>query len=179
MWPILISVASFIYAGTFHSTYPRRDLIPPIPGLTIRAFLETRRQFSQVLSNSASGLNMSRYFRLMALAATEMMFSLPLSLFFLTSSLQNASLKPWISWDDTHLDWGFIGFVPRAFFDATPGVRTQIDLSRWVTPAGAFVFFAYFGLAGEASEEYRKIFWRMVKPLGLKPSTPKPQTSNW
>ncbi|KAG8682528.1 a-factor receptor, partial [Ceratobasidium sp. 394] len=57
-WPVVISVASFIYAG-----------------LTIRAFLETRRQFAQALSKNSTGLNMSRYFRLMALAATEMLFS--------------------------------------------------------------------------------------------------------
>ncbi|KAF8597848.1 STE3-domain-containing protein [Ceratobasidium sp. AG-I] len=161
MWPVLISVASFIYAG-----------------LSIRAFLETRRQFTQVLSNSNSGLNMSRYFRLMALAATEMLFSLPFSLWILVTNMTGI-LNPWVSWEDTHQNFGHINFIPRVYIEALPHVKLVMDINRWITPAGGFLFFAYFGLAGEASAEYRRALWRLVAPFGIKPPAPKPQSSAW
>lgn len=158
-----------------HTYYSSNQLYS---ALTIRAFLETRRQFTQVLSNSNSGLNMSRYFRLMALAATEMLFSLPLSIYLLVTNLTGV-LNPWVSWEDTHQNFGHINFIPRVYMLAVPHVKLVIDMSRWVTPAGGLLFFAYFGLAGEASAEYRRILWKVLAPLGIKPPATKPQSSAW
>jgi hypothetical protein len=126
------------------------DLTLLIPALTIRAFFATRRQFAQVLSNSASGLNMSRYFRLMALAATEMTCALPLSIYILVSNLKTFPPQPWISWDATHIDFDHIEFLPQALFDAAPDQKSLIDLSRWLSPAGAFLFFTLAWLARRA-----------------------------
>ncbi|KAG8719611.1 a-factor receptor [Ceratobasidium sp. 395] len=162
IWPIIISVASFIYAG-----------------LTIRAFLETRRQFAKALSAKSTGLNTSRYFRLMALAATEMCFSLPFSLYLLIINVNSSNLNPWISFNDTHFGFSRVDVVPFIFLNAVPQTRNLIEITRWVTPGGAFLFFAYFGLAGEASEEYKKFCWKVVKPLGIKPPTPKQSRPSW
>ncbi|KAG8735949.1 a-factor receptor [Ceratobasidium sp. 414] len=161
-WPVVISVASFIYAG-----------------LTIRAFLETRRQFAQALSKNSTGLDMSRYFRLMALASTDMLFSLPFSLFILINNVTSFSLNPWISLEDTHTSFSRINFVPFVFLNAVPETRRLIEITRWVTPMAAFIFFAYFGFAGEASVEYKKFFWKVVKPLGINPPAPKQNHSIW
>ena len=121
---------------------------------------------------------MSRYFRLMALAATEILFSLPFSLYILVSNM-NMGVFPWISWEDTHQNFGNINFVPHAFLAANPHQKLLLDINRWITPAGGFLFFAYFGLAGEASSEYRQALWKLVAPLGIKPPAAKPQSSAW
>ncbi|KAG8689013.1 a-factor receptor [Ceratobasidium sp. 394] len=115
----------------------------------------------------------------MALAATEMLFSLPFSLFLLINNVTSFSLTPWISIEDTHTGFSRIDFVPFIFLNAVPETRRLIEITRWVTPMGAFIFFAYFGLAGEASEEYKKFFWKVVKPLGIHPSAPKQNHSVW
>lgn len=180
LWPIGISVASFIYSGalTVYHCHPR-DLHSH-PALSIRAFLETRRQFAQVLSSSHSGLNMSRYFRLMALAATELCLSLPLSILILCKDLQSPQ-TPWVSWGYAHQDFHTIPTIPWVIIEALPDVRLAMDINRWVTPGGGFLFFIYFGLAGETSMEYFKVLWRFLKPLGINPPASRAgeQSSAW
>lgn len=121
---------------------------------------------------------MSRYFRLMALAANEILFSLPFSIYLLVTNLASPQ-NPWISWADTHQNFGYIGFIPRAFMEANPNLKAVNDINRWVTPGAGLLFFAYFGLAGEAAVEYRKVFWKVLAPLGIKTRAAKPQTPAW
>ncbi|KAF8601912.1 fungal pheromone STE3G-protein-coupled receptor [Ceratobasidium sp. AG-I] len=151
MWPIIIGIASFVYAG-----------------LSIRAFLETRRQFSQVLSNSHSGINISRYFRLMALSSTEMLFSLPFSIYLLVNNLKNPQY-PWISWEDTHQQFSKVVFWPMILIKAFPQVERVINISLWAAPVGGFVFFLWFGIAAESVVGYMSVFWVLVRPFGIKP----------
>ncbi|KAG9073902.1 a-factor receptor [Ceratobasidium sp. UAMH 11750] len=159
LWPVLIGFASFIYAS-----------------LTIRAFLKTRRQFSNILSDSGSNLSMSRYFRLMALAGTDMAFTIPLALYFLINSLIVVPPTPWISWEDVHANVHEVWTYSREeMLSSAPGMMISLDLNRWALPACAFIFFAYFGFSSEATDRYKKIFWRVVAPLGFKPPSPQPQ----
>ncbi|KAG9086573.1 a-factor receptor [Ceratobasidium sp. 370] len=162
--PILIGFASFIYAS-----------------LTIRAFIKTRRQFSNILSDSGSNLSMSRYFRLMALAGTDMAFTTPLALYFLINSLIQTPPTPWISWEDVHEDIHEVWTWSRQELLASPLGMISLDLNRWALPGCAFVFFAYFGFSREAIDYYKKIFWKIVAPLGFKPpaSQPPRQTTSW
>ncbi|KAG9077001.1 a-factor receptor [Ceratobasidium sp. UAMH 11750] len=156
--PILIGLTSFIYAG-----------------LTIRAFLKTRRQFSNILSGSGSNLSMSRYFRLMALAGTDMAFTVPLALYFLVNNILVIPPTPWISWEDVHDNIHEVWTYSHEEMLSSPGSMISLDLNRWALPACAFGFFAYFGFAREATDHYKKIFWRIVAPLGFKPPAPQPQ----
>jgi len=155
MWPIMISVASFIYAG-----------------LSIRAFLRARRQLSQALNNS-SGINMSQYFRLLGLSSGEMLFSLPLSIYILYLNLQTQQI-PWISWQDTHYKFSMVQKVPLMLIKMDMTQYNVMMLNQWALPAGGYLFFLWFGLAKEALTEYRRFFYLLVAPLGIKPSPPKP-----
>lgn len=163
LWPICVSIVSFIYAG-----------------LTIRAFLKIRLQFAETIhKNSGGSLNTSRFIRLMALSATEMLFSLPLSIYVLVLALNSSEWWPWVSWGDTHYNWYAVPKFSSQDIDAFPTLRASADFSRWAAVAGAFLFFVYFGMAGEASVVYKKLFWKAVKPLGLKPRSPNPVGSTW
>ncbi|QRV97742.1 STE3-type pheromone receptor [Ceratobasidium sp. AG-Ba] len=165
IWPVLISCASFIYAG-----------------LTIRAFLKTRRQFSKVLSESGAGLSLSRFFRLMALAATDMVCALPLSLYFLIADPLTAQYLPWVSWSVTHK---YINEVDVVTYEVMQAADQQskvlIGLNRWTIPGCSFLFFMYFGLSTEAVKQYKRIFWKIAAPFGFKPpvSEPRTQTVSW
>lgn len=117
----------------------------------------------------------------MFLASTEMVFVLPLSLYFLISNCIPQPPSPWVSWAFTHHDFGDIGFAPYEVVEAFPDMKTSVDLTRWAAPCCAFVFFLHWGFSREAFEQYKQVWWMIVAPLGFKPSPPKPrpQTSSW
>lgn len=141
------------------------------------AFLGRRRQFSGTLLNSGAGLNVSRYFRLMALCATSMLVVVPLAIFLLVKNLQHP-LSPWISWEDTHSDFWRADLYPNSFLEAFPHIGLVLNINRWSVPGGGFLFFAYFGMANEASAEYKRIFWLIAGLVGFKrPSSKSPQTN--
>lgn len=113
---------------------------------------------------SSSSLNLSRYFRLMALAATDITLSVPFSLFFLSVNLKRG-LKPWVSWDYVH--WGF-SQTPQVpiFAIKEMGDWPALEINRWSSPICAIIFFCFFGLAGESLAAYKRFFERFVtKPL--------------
>jgi pheromone a factor receptor len=122
---------------------------------------------------------MSRYFRLMALAATHVFFIFPVDLFGTFSHLFFAPRKPWISWADTHQHLGQVRFTSHEVFSAQPRVKDLSNLARWEIVYSPFLFFMFFGLSSEARQDYKRIFWRIATPLGLKPPAPTPQDSVW
>ncbi|CAE6372428.1 unnamed protein product [Rhizoctonia solani] len=162
IWPIIIGTASFIYCG-----------------LSIRAFLSARQQFNQVLNNSGSGVNMSRYFRLMALATEEMLFTLPFAIFLLVTNLTRFPVVPWVSWEDTHLDYYKVIKTPWILLRADPMSYNTMMINLWVLPAGGFLFFIWFGLGGEAIASYKNAFWKVAGLFGIKPKPKTVPASRW
>lgn len=146
MWPVVLGLISMVYSI-----------------LSIRAFLKQRRTFKALVGRHNATLNLSRYFRLMALAATDIAISAPLSLYILHINLKSG-LQPWVSWEFVH--WGF---------SQTPQVPTwaikeagqwpAFQINRWSSPVCAILFFLFFGLAGESSAAYKRFFTRITKPL--------------
>ncbi|QRV92706.1 STE3-type pheromone receptor [Ceratobasidium sp. AG-Ba] len=161
--PALTSCASFFYAG-----------------FTIRAFLKLRREFSQVLSDSGSGISLSRFFRLMALAATDMFCALPMALYFFIDNLLGEGANVY-SWADIHEYISEVTVMTKEDLQSDPAFAIGLGFNRWSIPACSFVFFMYFGLSAEAIKHYKNIFWRAVAPLGFEPHPPKPksQTFSW
>ncbi|KAG8950991.1 a-factor receptor [Tulasnella sp. 424] len=147
--PILINIVSMVYAS-----------------LAIRAFLKQRKQFNDVLQSANSGLTIGRYFRLMALAATEIICSLPTSTYVMVTNLQTG-FHPWISWADTHFNFNRVEFMPFGWFKSFPRAWILINLSRYMLPVGSFLFFVYLGMSGESGTFYRKQFWRLARLLGF------------
>ncbi|KAG8720360.1 a-factor receptor [Ceratobasidium sp. 394] len=154
MWPIIIGTSSFIYAS-----------------LSIRAFIKIRHQFNQVLSDSNTGINMSRYLRMMGLASIEMLLTIPLSIYILYLDLTTPQI-PWVSWEYTHYKFSRVYRYPTAYTKRFPLVYRVLMLNQWLLPVGGFLFFLWFGLAGEAIHEYKRLFFMLVSPFGIK-SKPK------
>ncbi|KAG8743550.1 a-factor receptor [Ceratobasidium sp. 414] len=115
----------------------------------------------------------------MALAGTDMAFTVPLAVYFLTNSLISSPPTPWLSWEYVH---EYIHEVwPYTREEISGPSAISLDLNRWALPGCAFLFFVYFGFSREATDHYKKIFWRIVAPLGFKPAAPQPQrqTTRW
>ncbi|EJD43551.1 STE3-domain-containing protein [Auricularia subglabra TFB-10046 SS5] len=151
--PILVCAVSFVYCV-----------------LSIRIFLKRRHEFNEMLRSTSSGLTSHRYFRLMALAGTEIIIGLPTSLYFMIVNLKNYGVRPWISWEDTH--WGFskVVFWPAYIYRASPSIKVGFEINRWALPFIAFIFFAFFGLAEDARSNYRRAFNVLLRKLGVKTS---------
>ncbi|QRV81734.1 STE3-type pheromone receptor [Ceratobasidium sp. AG-Ba] len=159
LWPVLISLVSLTYAV-----------------LTLREFMRIRRQFSRVLSESGTNLNLSRFFRLMALVSTDIICTVPLSLYFL---IQNAVIFPytWASWEVIHKHRNDVATNSQKQISAIPGSKTGFEFNLWSIPGCAFLFFMYFGLSSDARRQYKLVFWIMLSPLGFKPPAPTPENN--
>ncbi|KAJ7278698.1 pheromone A receptor-domain-containing protein [Mycena rebaudengoi] len=151
LWPNIIDLVSATYAL-----------------VTLRAFLHRRAQFATLLTNN-SALTPNRYFRLMALAALELLFNLPLSSYGLYLSASREPINPWVSWANTHADFSFVGQVFAILWRSEPHTRATVELSRWAGVICALVFFAFFGFAAEARKHYALAFWAVAKRLGFTP----------
>ncbi|KAJ3782798.1 pheromone receptor [Lentinula aff. detonsa] len=153
MWPILIGLVSFLYSS-----------------LTLRTFYLRRIQFNQILSSNNS-INPSRYLRLMLLALIDIMCTIPLGIYIIYIELKGTHLAPWISWDDTHFDFGRVVLIPAAIWRSDSTHTVAVELNRWVPIFCAFIFFALFGFAEEALKNYRRAFWLIARRLGFRPAS--------
>jgi len=145
MWPVVLGTISLVYCV-----------------LSILAFLKQRRTFNAVLNSNSSSLNVSRYLRLVALAGSDVLFDLPLGIFFTWNNIVGG-LQPWISWSDTHYDFGNISYMPRATVATYPGAWAALTINRWALPIAAILFFLFFGLAGESLAFYQRVLGKCAK----------------
>ncbi|KAJ6451997.1 pheromone A receptor-domain-containing protein [Mycena vitilis] len=170
------------YPTTYNTplAYPLSYLWPNVIGLisacycvlSLREFNRRRAQFALLLSGSGSSsspLSISRYFRLMSLATIELVFNTPISAYGLYLTITHDQIRPWVSWANTHFDFGTIDVFPGIVWRASPATVVTIELSRWAVVFCAFVFFAFFGFAAEARKHYRLAFWAIGKRMGFTP----------
>ncbi|KAE9390538.1 pheromone receptor [Gymnopus androsaceus JB14] len=112
--------------------------------LTIRAFMKRRSQFKEILFAN-SKLNFNLYFRLMCLAGTEIVFTVPLSCWSIYLNITSQPIEPWNGWTD----------FPSVIWHLNEGTAISLETSRWFVVVCAIVFFGFFGFADEARKNYR------------------------
>ena len=143
-------------------------LLKLFSALSLREFMRRQSQFGEFLSSNKS-LTVSRYFRLMALACTEILCTTPLAIFITWLNLTAQPVEPWKGWSDTHFDYSRVEQIPSILWHQNNLLVIGMELSRWVVPFLAFVFFGYFGFAEEARKHYRLAFWAVAKRFGFSP----------
>ena len=117
---------------------------------------------------------MNRYIRLMMLALSEMLFTVPISICSIYIANKGVQIQPWISWADTHYDFSYVGQIPAVVWRSNPNFRLSVELTRWLFPASGLMFFLLFGLGSEARKSYRSAFLRVAKIFGYKPASEMP-----
>nr|AAP57492.2 putative transmembrane pheromone receptor [Coprinellus disseminatus] len=164
MWPLVFGVISFVYSG-----------------LTLRFFWLRRAQFASLFSSS-SNITSSRYLRLMLLALTDMLCTVPLGVFTLYIGVKDVGLCPWISWEETHYNFSRVVTTPAEVWRSDLNSEVSVEFTRWLPVVCGFMFFALFGFAAEAKKAYSKIFSGAMARLGLdrKPAEkPKDVLPSW
>ncbi len=135
--------------------------------------MRRRVTFAKHLENSNSGLNTSRYMRLMLLALFEM---------FASAAAVSATLgfsvvwdmRPWTNWADVHWDFGRIDTFPTRYLP--PFIYSFYYACWWIAPVSAYIFCAFFAFGQEATNEYRSwaawvwrnVFRQKPKPRRMK-----------
>jgi len=173
MWPPILGLCSASFCGQFRSFFqsPVKAWFLTLPTvLTLISFVRRQAQFSQFMSANSS-LTASRYFRLMALACTVMLGATPLALFSIILNATAVPVAPWVSWEDTHYDFGRVGQIPAVFWRSSNLLVLAYGLTKWFSVLCAFIFFIFFGLAAEARKYYCGAFTKLLLLFRLKKPT--------
>ena len=148
------------------------------------AFRKRQKEFSEILTTS-SNLNPSRFFRLMALAGTEVLFGVPFAIAVIVINATHADIVP-LDWNDVHRSTLLCSHCPRfctqfctflvfwrvdqypaTIWKSDPVVHTSLQFTRWTTIICGLVFFAFFGFADEAQKHYKSAFESFAKRIGV------------
>ncbi|KAH9911223.1 fungal pheromone STE3G-protein-coupled receptor [Fomitopsis serialis] len=148
-WPVVLGLISACYCV-----------------LSLRSFYLRRAQFREFLSSSKTSLTFGRYFRLMALATTELLFTIPISGYAIYLNATTLSMEPWISWSYVHYQFSRVEQVPSVVWRSDRSLVVALELGQWLNPLCALIFFAYFGIAEEARRHYKEAFWFIACRLG-------------
>lgn len=139
-----------------------------MPVLILRGLFARRAQLAEFLSSNPS-LTKHRYFRLMALSMTEMLFTVPIATFGMFLSLTRHDVRPWISWSDTHYNYSHVNLYPSILWRMDHLTTVTVEISRALPVVCAVVFFAFFGFAEEARRHYGQTYTQLFILLRLRP----------
>ncbi|KAH9856256.1 GPCR fungal pheromone mating factor [Lenzites betulinus] len=152
--PLLLAFVSMIYAS-----------------LALYHFLRHRVTFAAILQNSNSSITPNRYLRLMALAITEIIWQIVLTVLPMYDNI-SFGLRPWTTWADVHSDW--LRVDPYYLAEFEPAYKAQLFLFFFAIPASCLLFFFFFGFGEQAVSDYRQLFvWIRQKVFRQKASAPK------
>lgn len=165
MWPLLIGLISMTYCRASLANLIHLNA-NSILVLTLRSFAHRRLEFGQFLSSNTT-LTLSRYFRLMGLAMTEICATTPFAVFVIWLNATAAPIGPWRSWADTHFNYSRVEQFPAVVWRQDHLAVVSMEFSRWITPLCSFTFFAFFGFAHESMRHYRLIWNYLRKSFGF------------
>jgi pheromone a factor receptor len=154
--PLLMSIATLVFAGVYLLTIFLFVGLTVIVALAFRHFIHRRLSFATHLSVSNSALTTSRYLRLMAMSAVEMIWSISATSYTIWFTIINVPLRPWINWDFVHSNFSRIDIYPAAFMPVS--VATTYYTLWWMLPASSFVFVAFFAFGQDTVDEYKAWF---------------------
>ncbi|CAL1697592.1 unnamed protein product [Somion occarium] len=142
--PIFLALGTFVFAG-----------------LSFMHFFRRRASFARHLASS-SGLNPSRYLRLMSMSVVEMFWSLivvGITCWF----NYRTGMRPWTNWDDVHFNFSRIDRYPTAIIPQASLKWTYFVW--WTLPISTYIFVLFFAFGQDAMKEYRSWFQYLARPF--------------
>ena len=112
------------------------------------------------------------YARLLALGLIDSVLTLPVTVAELVISLLRSGndTRFWPGLSIAHISVAQVDALTTEKWKAE-GLWNVVEIrfSQWSCPFTALVFFALFGLTEQKRAQYRKLFWKIMEPLGLIP----------
>ena len=137
--------------------------------MAIRAFYKRRCNHMQL--QLISGHNGSQYLRLMAISTTKMLVTVPLGTFYIVSNTK-AGVTPWNGWASMHSHYSEVEQVAGFIWKSVPEMALPLEMFRLSLVACAFIFFALFGFAVEAREQYYRLYKLLARRISTSSSVP-------
>ncbi|VDB95391.1 unnamed protein product [Peniophora sp. CBMAI 1063] len=159
-WPLMLGVASGTYGA-----------------LSMLAFWRRRAALQEFMSSNKA-LTRSRYARLIALSTTELCFNTPLAIWAIVWNATYLRVEPWVSWEDTHFNFGRVGQIPAVIWRAQTVTAVALEMDRWLFVFCAIVFFCFFGFAQEARKHYSDALHAVASRL-VPSDLPRRLSSSW
>jgi pheromone a factor receptor len=79
---------------------------------------------------------------------------------------------PWKGWASVHSHYSGVGQVAGFTWKNVPKMATPLEMFRWELVACAFIFFALFGFAVEAREQYYRLYKLLASRISTSSSAP-------
>jgi hypothetical protein len=123
-------------------------------------------------------MNRNRFLRLLALGCLDTLLTLPIGIInilvksntiLVDSPAADGTLPFYISWEETHSDWGLIAFSYARIVAAGRFNIFTYYFSAWTTCIVGIVIFALFGLTPDARATYWQGITFVCQYLGLTP----------
>jgi pheromone a factor receptor len=161
IWPPIISFIAVVYGC-----------------LAFRGFLKKRKTLDARVT-SESHMDKGYYLRLMWFSLIPLLVMLPLSLYILiVNATRTRQLRPWISWEDTHLKFNRFDRYTLAQLKTEPAVYWSFVLVTWCCPLSWVLFIIFLGTGPAHRKQYRRWFFSIARPFGIKPQS-SPVVSPW
>ncbi|TEB28745.1 hypothetical protein FA13DRAFT_1775753 [Coprinellus micaceus] len=151
--PLLIGLVSLVYCILSTRLYVQKN----------------SARFGNLLSNHPN-LTASRYLRLTLLAGVQLATTVPLATWVLAENLHFGIESP-RGWDRIPSDFAYVEEYPAVLWRSTPEALVAMEFTRWAPIICAIVFFAFFGFASEARENYRSAIWTIARRMGFATSS--------
>lgn len=108
-----------------------------------------------------------QYARILALGLFDAAITLPVGVLTLVIDVMGTPVPFWPGWAAIHNNWGPI-LIPADVWTSDLWSHFEGRWTQWVNVLYSIVFFALFGMTGEARACYKKAFWRVARSLGMK-----------
>ena len=139
--------------------------------LSFRTFLSLRRPNStDELFSSGYSISRDHYLRLMCFSLIPLLFTFPLTFSYLILYIKLGP-EPWISWENTHSNFNRFEFYSAAVIKANPYLYATWMIHLCACLASCFLFFIFLGMNDEQRREYRRWFFVILRPFGIKPAS--------
>lgn len=152
--PLLLSVASSVYAGA----YLQRQYVVPTsdtpPGIALRHFVRMRCTFSSILRVSCSPMSTNQYVRLIGMSVALIHWGTCLTSLTIWADTLHG-LRPWVSWEHVHSKWNRADAY--VWILMSPRTRRLTFLFWWGIPVSSIIAFLFLGFGEDAVGEYRRV----------------------
>ena len=133
-------------------------------------YFKHNRELDATLASNTT-MNRSAFFKLLALGLFDILLTLPIQILSLVHAILQGGISGfWPGWKAVHASFSTIPTVTSEEWKSA-GFWTVISFSldQWVNPIFAVAFFLLFGTTKQKRDWYRGIFWKVMRPFGLKP----------
>src|SRR5713101_5475199 len=101
----------------------------------------------------------------------KLLGTIPVGTYFIVSNVK-IGVIPWRGWAAMHSYNSSVAQVAGFIWGNDPVASRSLELFRWSLVECAFIFFAFFGFAGEAREHYYRLYKSLAGRIGKSTSTP-------